>query len=44
MIKITQIGNVIPVSYPVDPLAKFEPGIIAQLYLRGNNLGVASVR
>jgi hypothetical protein len=37
-LKIVQIGNAIPVSYPVDPVAEFEPGMIAQLYLRGNNL------
>jgi len=37
-LKIVQIGNSIPVSYPVDPTAEFEPGMIAQLYLRGNNL------
>lgn len=36
--KIVQIGNAIPVSYPVDPTAEFEPGMVAQLYLRGNNL------
>lgn len=37
-LKIVQIGNAIPVSYPVDPVAEFEPGMIAQLYLRGNNI------
>jgi hypothetical protein len=37
-LKIVQIGNSLPVSYPVDPTAEFEPGMIAQLYLRGNNL------
>jgi hypothetical protein len=37
-LKIVQVGNAIPVSYPVDPVAEFEPGMIAQLYLRGNNL------
>ena len=37
-LKIVQIGNSLPVSYPVDPNAEFEPGMIAQLYLRGNNL------
>ena len=37
-LKIVQVGNALPVSYPVDPVAEFEPGMIAQLYLRGNNL------
>lgn len=37
-LKIVQVGNSLPVSYPVDPTAEFEPGMIAQLYLRGNNL------
>jgi len=37
-LKIVQIGTAIPVSYPVDPVAEFEPGMIAQLYLRGNNI------
>ena len=37
-LKIVQIGNALPVSYPVDPTAEFEPGMIAQLYLRGNQL------
>jgi len=38
MLKIVQVGNSLPVSYPVDPVSEFEPGMIAQLYLRGNNL------
>jgi hypothetical protein len=37
-LKIVQVGNALPVSYPVDPVAEFEPGMMAQLYLRGNNL------
>jgi len=37
-LKIIQTGNSLPVSYPVDSTAQFEPGMIAQLYLRGNNL------
>lgn len=37
-LKIVQVGNSIPVSYPVDPISEFEPGMIAQLSLRGNNL------
>jgi hypothetical protein len=38
MLKLVQVGNSLPISYPVDPTAEFEPGIIGQLYLRGNNL------
>lgn len=37
-LKLVQVGNSLPVSYPVDSTAEFEPGMIAQLYLRGNNL------
>lgn len=37
-LKLVQVGNSIPVSYPVDTTAQFEPGMIAQLYLKGNNL------
>jgi hypothetical protein len=38
MFKIVQSGNALPISYPVDPTAEFEAGMIAQLYLRGNNI------
>jgi hypothetical protein len=38
MLKIVQIGNAIPVSYPVDSVAEFEPGHIAQFYMRGNQI------
>jgi hypothetical protein len=37
-LRLVQVGNALPVSYPVDPSAEFEPGMIAQLYLRGNNI------
>jgi hypothetical protein len=37
-LKIVQIGNALPVSYPVDPTAEFEPGMIGQNFLRGNNI------
>jgi len=38
VLKIVQVGNSIPVSYPVDATAEFEPGMIAQFYLQGNQL------
>jgi hypothetical protein len=38
VLKLVQVGNALPVSYPVDPSAEFEPGMLAQLYLRGNNI------
>ena len=31
MLRLIQIGNALPVSYPVDPSATFQPGQIAQL-------------
>jgi hypothetical protein len=37
-LKIIQSGNSLPVSYPVDPSAEFEPGQIGSLYYRGNDL------
>lgn len=37
-LKLVQVGNALPISYPVDPTAEFEGGMIGQLYLRGNNL------
>ncbi len=33
-----QIGNSIPLSFPVDPNSEFEPGMIAQLRVIGNNI------
>jgi len=38
MLKLVQVGNSLPISYPVDPTAEFEPGNIGQLYLRGNQI------
>lgn len=35
MLRIVQIGNSIPDSRPVDPVAEFQSGMIAQLYARG---------
>jgi len=36
--RIVQSGNSLPFSYPVDPSAEFEGGMIAQLSLYGNNI------
>lgn len=38
MFRIVQAANAIPTSYPVDPNAEFEPGMIAQLGVNGNNI------
>lgn len=38
VLKLVQVGNSLPISYPVDPTAEFEPGMIAQLKLIGNNI------
>lgn len=35
--RIIQAGNALPFSYPVDPNAEFQPGMIAQLGVIGNN-------
>jgi hypothetical protein len=40
MLKLVQVGNALPVSYPVDPTAEFEPGTIAQFKVMGNNIVV----
>ncbi len=36
--RIVQSGNSLPFSYPVDPTAEFEGGMVAQLSLYGNNI------
>jgi len=36
--RITQSGNSLPFSFPVDPAAEFQPGQIAQLKVMGNNV------
>lgn len=36
--RIVQSGNSLPTSYPVDPNAEFQPGMIAQLGVTGNNI------
>ena len=38
MFRIVQSGNSLPFSYPVDPSAVFEGGMVAQLSLYGNNI------
>jgi hypothetical protein len=38
MLRLIQVGNSLPFSYPVDPNSEFEPGMIAQLSLMGNNI------
>jgi hypothetical protein len=38
MFRIIQSGNSLPLSYPVDPNAVFEPGQIGQLGVIGNNI------
>lgn len=38
MLRIIQSGNSLPFSFPVDPNAEFEPGMIAQLTLMGNQV------
>ena len=38
MLRLEQIGNSLPVSYPVDPTARFLPGMIGQLKLHGNSV------
>ena len=36
--RIVQAGNALPTSYPVDQNAEFQPGMIAQLGVNGNNI------
>lgn len=44
MLKIIQVGSQFPLSYPVDPTATFESGMIAELKIIGNDIvcGVSS--
>lgn len=44
MLKAVQIGNSLPFSFPVDPTAVFESGMIAELKIIGNDIvaGVSS--
>ena len=38
MLRLIQVGNSLPFSYPVDPNSEFQPGMIAQLNVMGNNV------
>ncbi len=38
MLRVVHTGNARPVSYPVDPNAVFEPGMLAQFKVIGNDL------
>jgi len=38
LLKLIQIGQSLPVSFPVDPTAQFQPGQIAQLKVLGNEV------
>ena len=38
MLSIIHAGNSMPVTYPVDLSAEFEPGMVAQLKLMGNDI------
>lgn len=38
MLRLVQVCNSIPFTFPVDPNAEFQPGMIAQLTVMGNNV------
>jgi hypothetical protein len=38
VLRLIQIGNTLPLSYPVDPTATFQPGQVAQLKVMGNEI------
>jgi hypothetical protein len=38
MLRLVQVGNSLPFTFPVDPSAEFQPGMIAQLTVMGNNV------
>lgn len=38
MLRIIQIGNSLPLSFPVNPNAEFQPGQVAQLGVMGNTI------
>ena len=40
MLRLIQIGNQLPIGYPVDSTSVFEPGQISQLKLMGNDIVV----
>lgn len=37
-LRLIQVGNSLPFSFPVDPSAEFQPGMIAQLNAMGNQI------
>jgi hypothetical protein len=38
VLKVIHTGNALPISYPVDPTAEFEGGMIAQFKILGNDI------
>lgn len=38
MLQVIHIGNALPISYPIHPSAEFEPGMVAQLTILGNDI------
>lgn len=38
MLRLIQVGNTLPLSYPVDPTSTFQPGQIGQLKVIGNEI------
>jgi len=36
MLRLFQVGNALPLTFPVDPNAEFQPGYVAQLNTMGN--------
>jgi len=38
MLRLIQVGNTMPLSFPVDPTSAFQPGQIAQLKVIGNEI------
>lgn len=42
MLRLVQVGNALPASFIVDPTAEFQPGMIAELTVHGNQV-VATV-
>ena len=38
MLRLVQVGNSLPFSFLVDPNSEFEPGMVAQLTLNGNQV------
>lgn len=38
MLRLIQVGNTLPVSFPVDPTSTFQPGQVGQLKVIGNEI------